>query len=49
MKIKALGDVYGFLHWDVEDFERLYGPLVPLLKRRARDVEDSPPFATILT
>jgi len=36
------GDVCGFLHWDVEDFERLYRRLVPLLRRRlgVRDVED---------
>jgi len=36
------GDVCGFLHWDVEGFEKLYRPLVPWLRRRlgARDVEE---------
>ena len=42
MEVWVEGDVCGFLHWDVEDFERLYRRLVPLLRRRlgVRDVED---------
>jgi len=42
VEVRVVGDVCGFLHWDVEDFERLYGPLVPLLRRRlgVRDAED---------
>ena len=42
MEVWVEGDVCGFLHWDAEDFERLYRRLVPLLRRRlgVRDVED---------
>lgn len=42
MEVRVEGDVCGFLHWDVEDFEKLYRPLIPLLKRKlgARDAEE---------